>query len=103
MRRILVDHARGQKRAKRGGAINKTSLEESLAIPVGQDANIIELDEALNALAAVDPRKAKTVELRYFGGFSVEETAKALNVSVRTVMNDWKFAKVWLLSEMQRK
>jgi RNA polymerase sigma factor (sigma-70 family) len=62
-----------------------------------------ELDDALNALAVVDARKAKTVELRYFGGFSVEETAKALNVSVSTVMSDWKFAKVWLLREMQRR
>ncbi len=103
MRRILVDHARGRGRVKRGGAIRKVSLEESLAIPVGRDAHIIELDDALNALAAVDPRKAKTVELRFFGGFSVEETAKTLNVSVSTVMNDWKFAKVWLLREMQRK
>jgi RNA polymerase sigma-70 factor, ECF subfamily len=103
MRRVLVDHARGRGRAKRGGAIQKLSLEESLAIPVGQDTNIVELDDALNLLEAVDARKAKTVELRFFGGFSVEETAKVLNVSISTVMNDWKFAKVWLLREMQYK
>jgi RNA polymerase sigma-70 factor, ECF subfamily len=103
MRRVLVDHARGRGRAKRGGAIRKLSLDESLPIPVGRDTNIIELDDALNALAAADARKAKTVELRFFGGFSVEETAKLLNVSVSTVMNDWKFAKVWLLREMQRR
>jgi RNA polymerase sigma-70 factor (ECF subfamily) len=103
MRRVLVDHARGHGRAKRGGAIKKLSLEKSLAIPVGRDAHIVELDDALNALAADDARKAETVELRFFGGFSVEETARILNVSVSTVMNDWKFAKVWLLSEMQRK
>jgi RNA polymerase sigma-70 factor (ECF subfamily) len=102
MRRVLVDHARGRGRAKRGGAIKKLSLDESLAIPVGRDTNIVELDDALNSLAAADARKAKTVELRFFGGFSVEETAKVLNVSVSTVMNDWKFAKVWLLREMQR-
>jgi RNA polymerase sigma-70 factor, ECF subfamily len=103
MRRVLVDHARGRGRAKRGGAIKMLSLEESLAIPVGRDTNIVELDDALNLLAATDARKAKTVELRFFGGFSVEETAKVLNVSVSTVMNDWKFAKVWLLREMQRR
>jgi RNA polymerase sigma factor (TIGR02999 family) len=103
MRRVLVDHARGRGRAKRGGAIRKLSLEESIAIPVGRDTNIVELDDALNTLAEVDARKAKTVELRFFGGLSVEETARALSVSVRTVMNDWKFAKVWLLRELQRK
>ena len=102
MRRVLVDHARGRGRAKRGGAIQKLSLDESLAIPAGPDADIARLDDALNSLAAADPRKAKTVELRFFGGFSVKETAKVLNVSVRTVMNDWQFAKAWLLREMQR-
>jgi RNA polymerase sigma-70 factor, ECF subfamily len=102
MRRILVDHARGHGRAKRGGALKKLPLEESLAIPVSRDADFEKLDDALNSLAAVDERKAKTVELRYFGGFSVEETSKVLHVSVRTVMSDWKFAKVWLLREMQR-
>ena len=103
MRRVLVDHARGHGRAKRGGRIKRLSLEESLAVPVGRDSDIVELDDALNSLAAADARKAKTVELRFFGGFSVEETAKVLDVSVRTVLNDWKFAKVWLLREMQRK
>jgi RNA polymerase sigma-70 factor, ECF subfamily len=103
MRRVLVDHARGRGRAKRGGAAQKLSLDESLAVPVGRDTNIVELDDALNALAAADARKAKTVELRFFGGFSVEETAKVLNVSVSTVMSDWKFAKVWLLREMQHR
>ena len=102
MRRVLVDHARGRGRAKRGGPIQKLSLDESLVIPAGPDADIVRLDDALNSLAATDARKAKTVELRFFGGFSVEETAKVLNVSVRTVMNDWQFAKVWLLREMQR-
>jgi RNA polymerase sigma-70 factor, ECF subfamily len=103
MRRVLVDHARGRGRAKRGGAAKKLSLDESLAIPIGRDTNIIELDDALNALAAADARKAKMVELRFFGGFSVDETAKVLNVSVSTVMSDWKFAKVWLLREMQHR
>ncbi len=103
MRRILVDHARGRGRAKRGGAFRKLSLEDSPAIPVGRDSNIVELDDALNSLAAVDARKAKMVELRFFGGFSVEETAQILNVSISTVMSDWRFAKVWLLREMQRR
>jgi RNA polymerase sigma factor (TIGR02999 family) len=102
MRRVLVDHARRRGRAKRGGAMIKTTLDDSLAVPVDPDANIIELDDALSALAKLDARKAKTVELRFFGGYSVEETAKILNVSVRTVMNDWKFAKVWLLHSLQK-
>jgi RNA polymerase sigma-70 factor (ECF subfamily) len=103
MRRVLVDHARGHGRVKRGGAIKKLTLDEAFTVPVGPDSSILELDEALKALAAVDARKAKTVELRFFGGFSVEETAKTLQVSVSTVMNDWKFAKVWLMREMQHK
>jgi RNA polymerase sigma-70 factor, ECF subfamily len=102
MRRVLVDHARGRGRVKRGGSMIKMSLDDSLAVPVGQDANIIALDDALSSLATVDTRKAKTVELRFFGGYSVEETAKILNVSVRTVMNDWKFAKIWLLRSLQK-
>jgi len=102
MRRVLVDHARGRGRVKRGGAMIKMPLDDSLAVPVVQDTNIIALDDALSSLATVDARKARTVELRFFGGYSVEETAKILNVSVRTVMNDWKFAKVWLLRSLQK-
>lgn len=102
MRRILIDHARGRGRAKRGGQMKKVSLDDSPALPIEQNADLERLDDALNELASADPRKAKVVELRYFGGFSVEETAKLLSVSVRTVMSDWKFAKVWLLREMQR-
>jgi RNA polymerase sigma-70 factor, ECF subfamily len=102
MRRVLVDHARGRGRVKRGGGMIKISLDDSLAVPVGQDPDIIALDDALSTLATVDARKAKTVELRFFGGYSVEETAQILNVSVRTVMNDWKFAKVWLLRSLQK-
>ena len=101
MRRILVDHARSRGRAKRGGAARMLSLDETAVIPVDRGTDILALDDALKSLAAVDERKAKTVELRFFGGFSVQETAEALNVSVSTVMNDWKFAKVWLLREMQ--
>jgi RNA polymerase sigma-70 factor, ECF subfamily len=102
MRRVLVDHARGRGRVKRGGSVKKISLDDSFAVPIGQDANIIALDDALSSLATIDARKAKTVELRFFGGYSVVETAKILNVSVRTVMNDWKFAKIWLLRSLQK-
>ncbi len=102
MRRVLVDHARGRGRAKRGGAAPKLTLDESLAVTAGRDPDLVRLDDALGALAAVDARKAKMVELRFFGGFSVEETARILRVSVRTVMSDWKFAKVWLLREMRQ-
>jgi RNA polymerase sigma-70 factor, ECF subfamily len=101
MRRVLVDHARSRRRTKRGGDMQKVSLDASPAILCGPDADIIELNDALSSLAEIDARKAKIVELRFFGGFSVEETAEALNVSVSTVMNDWKFAKVWLLRAMR--
>lgn len=102
MRRILVDHARARDRLKRGGAAQKVSLDEALAIPERREADLEAVDDALNSLAAVDARKAKMVELRFFGGLSVEETAEVLSVSVSTVMNDWKLAKVWLLRELDR-
>lgn len=101
MRRILVDHARGRGRAKRGGAMQNLPLQDSFAVP-GKGSDLVAIDDALNALSSVDARKAKVVELRFFAGFSVEETARILKVSVRTVMSDWKFAKVWLLREIQR-
>jgi RNA polymerase sigma factor (TIGR02999 family) len=100
MRRILVDHARGRCRIKRGGDVQKVDFDPSLAIAYNPDANVARLDDALNILSGIDARKAKVVELRFFGGFSVEETAETLGVSVRTVMNDWKFSKVWLLREL---
>jgi RNA polymerase sigma factor (TIGR02999 family) len=102
MRRILVDHARSRDRLKRGGPAQRISLDESLAVPVKKEASLEALDDAISSLAAVHPRKAKVVELRYFGGLSVEETAAVLQVSVSTVMNDWKLAKVWLLRELDR-
>jgi RNA polymerase sigma factor (TIGR02999 family) len=103
MRRVLVDHARNRGRAKRGGAVQKLPIEESIAVPAGGGTGIVEVDDALHSLAAIDERKARTVELRFFGGFSVEETARLLNVSVSTVMSDWRFAKVWLLRELRRR
>ena len=103
MRRILVDHARARSRMKRGGPGKKVSLEDSPDIPVRADRNLLELDDALNLLSVVDSRKAKVVELRFFGGLSVAETAEVLNISVSTVMSDWKMAKVWLLRELDHK
>lgn len=102
MRRILVDHARARGRLKRGGSGRKVPLDESLAVPVRKDRDLVELDDALSSLATVDARKAKVVELRFFGGLSVEETAEVLNVSASTVMSDWKIAKAWLLRQLDR-
>jgi RNA polymerase sigma-70 factor, ECF subfamily len=103
MRRILVDHARHRRRIKRGGNFQKVELNSSLAVPSGSDVDLEKLDDALSTLAGVDGRKAKVVELRFFGGFSVRETAEALGISERTVMCDWKFAKAWLLNELDCK
>jgi len=96
MRRILVDHARKRKFAKRGGDRYKIPLDEELAISSTYDVDLIELDAALSKLALVDARKSKVVELRFFGGLSVEETAAALSVSPLTIKRDWKMAKAWL-------
>jgi RNA polymerase sigma-70 factor, ECF subfamily len=99
MRRILVDSARSRKYQKRGAGAQKVSLDERLMVEEpGRD--IVALDDALNELAKVDDRKSKVVEMRFFGGLSVEETAEALGVSVDTVMRDWKLAKAWLLREL---
>ena len=100
MRRILVDFARSRNYQKRGGGKRKVTLDDALEVSPGQDADLVLLDDALNALAVVDDRKRKVVELRFFGGLTVEETAHVLEVSSDTVMRDWKMAKVWLLREM---
>jgi len=100
MRRILVDFARSRNYQKRGGGKRKVSLDEALEVSPEQDADLVLLDEALNALAALDDRKRRVVELRFFGGLTVDETAHVLEVSPDTVMRDWKMAKVWLLREM---
>ena len=100
MRRILVDHARSRKSQKRGGATRKVSLEEALIVSPERGSELVALDDALKALAAVDARKCQVVELRYFGGLSVQETAEALQVSPDTIMRDWRLAKVWLLREL---
>ena len=101
MRRILVDAARARKYQKRGGGAQQVSLDEALLLDdPGRD--LIALDDALGALAAVDERKSKVVEMRFFGGLSVDETAEALGVSNDTVMRDWKLAKAWLAKEITR-
>jgi len=100
MRRILVDFARAKGYQKRGGDAQKVSLDEALLVSREPARELIALDAALTALAAFDARKAQVVEMRFFGGLSVEETAEALKVSVDTVMRDWKLAKAWLLREL---
>jgi RNA polymerase sigma factor (TIGR02999 family) len=100
MRRILVDHARSRKYLKRGGSQQRVTLDEALIVTGERGADLVVLDDALEALAAIDKRKSQVVELRFFGGLSVEETAEALHVSAETVMRDWRFAKVWLLREL---
>ena len=101
MRRILVDFARSRQYAKRGGKPVMLPLDE-VAVVGEECAELAALDDALNALAAVDLRKSQVVELRFFGGLSVEETAEVLKVSAETVMRDWRLAKVWLRRELQR-
>lgn len=100
MRRILVDYARKRKYAKRGGDARKISFDEVMAVSPERGADLIALDDALEKLAGIDPRKSKVVELRFFGGLSVEETAEALSVSPLTVKRDWKMAKAWLYNSL---
>lgn len=100
MRRVLVDVARTRGAGKRGGGVSMVELREDLDAASEQSADVVAVDEALTALAAVDPRKARVVELRYFGGLTVEETAEVLQISPDTVTRDWKMAKLWLLREL---
>jgi RNA polymerase sigma factor (TIGR02999 family) len=102
MRRILVDHARRHHAAKRGGFAIKLQLDEAMTVSAQRDVEIVQLDESLNRLAAIDPRKSRIVELRYFSGLSVDETAEVLRVSPATVKHDWSMAKAWLRREMRR-
>ena len=100
MRRILVDHARSRNYQKRGGALRRVSLDEALVVSGERGTDLVALDDALAALAAVDPRKSQVVELRFFGGLSIEEAAEALQVSGETVLRDWRFARAWLRREL---
>ena len=99
MRRVLVDHARGHKRGKRWGGL-KLPLAEAHGYAEGEVEDLVALDEALRKLALRHPQKSQVVELRFFGGLSIEETARVLNVSDSTVERDWKFARAWLAREM---
>jgi RNA polymerase sigma factor (TIGR02999 family) len=100
MRRILVDYARSRGYMKRGGDARRVELEESMIVSQERAAEIMALDEALKGLAEFDARKSQIVELRYFAGLSIDETADVLNVSPGTVMRDWTLAKAWLKKEM---
>jgi RNA polymerase sigma-70 factor, ECF subfamily len=102
MRRILVDYAKNHHRLKRGGYQSNLPLDEAAEVVQEQVADIIALNDALTALATLYPRKAQVVELRYFGGLSVEETAELLSISDKTVMRDWNFAKAWLYQAIKK-
>jgi RNA polymerase sigma-70 factor (ECF subfamily) len=102
MRRILIDLARSRHYQKRGGHAAHLHLEEALTVSVETTPDILAVDEALQSLAAVDPRKSQIVELRFFGGLTVEETADVLQISPETVLRDWRLAKAWLIRELKR-
>ena len=101
MRRILVEFARQRSRQKRGGSAIRVTLDDAGDTAPGKDADLVALSDALTTLATFDPRMSNVVELRFFGGLTVTETANVLNVSPETVMRDWKTAKVWLLRELR--
>ena len=101
MRRVLVDHARRRDRVKRGGDAMQVSLSEAAHVPAPERADVLALDQALQQLEQLDPRKSRIVEMRVFGGLSLEEAAEALNVSVATVRRDWSLARAWLLRELK--
>lgn len=96
MRRILVDHARGHNRHKRGGDQVRLPLDDARDVPEERDVDLVRLDDALRDLAAIDPQQSRVVELRYFGGLTIEETAEAIGVSPATVKRDWAMARAWL-------
>ena len=101
MRRVLVDHARTRAFQKRGGRDRKVSLDDAMLISPAPPVDVLTLDRALEALGAVDSRKSRVIEMRYFGGMTMEETADALHVSTQTVKRDWRLAKLWLLRELE--
>jgi len=102
MRRILVDHARSHLYAKRGGGAEKLTLDEAIATPQERDFELVALDDALITLAAIDPQQSRIIELRFFGGLTIEETADVLGISPATVKRDWNIAKAWLYGEIKR-
>jgi RNA polymerase sigma factor (TIGR02999 family) len=102
MRRILIDFARSRHSQKRGGAAAIIAFDEALTIGKQPDPNLLALDDALQSLAAVDVRKSKIVELKFFGGLTIDETAEVLRISAETVVRDWRLSKAWLLRQMTR-
>jgi len=100
MRRVLVDHARAHLAGKRGGGMERVSISEAAELAGGREVEMLDLDRALRRLAAADPRKAKLVELRYFGGLTTEEAAEVLGASVATAERDWKFSRAFLIREL---
>ena len=100
MRRVLVDFARSRRADKRGGGADRVTFDEAAIGGLSPDPDVIRLDDALNALADLDDRKSRVVELRFFGGLTVDETAAALQVSSKTVLRDWEFARAWLQREL---
>jgi RNA polymerase sigma-70 factor, ECF subfamily len=102
MRRVLVEYARSDRSLKRGGQAEQVGLEEALEVLQVKDEDVLAVDGGLSALSRLDPRKAQVVELRIFGGLSVEEAAEALGVSRETVLRDWRLAKAWLRREMRK-
>lgn len=102
IRRILVDHARARHTHKRGDAAPKITLDEAIGAAQGRDLDLVALDDALQALAEIDPRQSRIVELRYFAGLSIEETAEVLQISPATVKRDWTAARAWLKRELTR-
>jgi RNA polymerase sigma factor (TIGR02999 family) len=102
MRRVLVDLARARRADKRGGDAIRVTFDEAAIVGIAPDADVIRLDDALKALAALDERKSQVVELRFFGGLTADETAAALQVSSKTVLRDWEFARAWLQRELTR-
>ena len=102
MRRILVDYARSRRYIKRGGEFRHVPLNEAVAVFRDQRMDLVALDDALRTLADLDSRKSHVVEMRFFGGLSIQETAEVLNVSPETVLRDWRLAKVWLLRQLSK-
>jgi RNA polymerase sigma-70 factor (ECF subfamily) len=103
MRQILIDHARGHVREKRGGPQKAVPLDEAFVFSPGQSAELLRLDEALERLVKLDPRQSRIVELRFFGGLSVEEAAEFLKISPKTVKRDWSMARAWLRGELSKR
>jgi RNA polymerase sigma factor (TIGR02999 family) len=103
MRRILVDHARSHLYAKRGGGAQKLTLDEAIATPQERDLDLVALDDALTTLAEIDPQQSRIIELRFFGGLTIEDTAEVLSISPATVKRDWNMAKAWLYGEISNR